>query len=470
MRMENMKRFRLISLILSVMMLAGVLNGCGKEDTETGEPVTEETGDEDTKDYPEPEMVTYIVGSGDPAVYHVFLITPESVTYCDLTSQWMDGYNYFRDPFPDDGEYTSEEYPIVEEDWDRILESLNENDYYDLPEDLSTEGVMDGGFSFIGVKTADEEYKSGGSNVSAGSGSKRKKYTAISEAIWTVIHAAYGRAPVTITTPQPEPVLGPATREYFVNLDREYTLSDIMSEVGNFERENTDCITRYGWKLDDGGFAWVLFGGKEGSVYSIQIEEDDCFTVVYDHWDALNDSSDNVYYYLHEDGITAEEIEFFETISLMICDQYTNNPQDCIDNHQDYIAVNGLGEILQPYDLSEEDRELFIHARMHTDDLEDLYSEVFDMEKEFEPSDDIPEIGVICRDDGYCYAKNGCGWYEYTEIVSAASNDDLFLYDVSYRTTMSGDGDQIGALRLLLRPTEGKYGYTIVDYEYYAMN
>ena len=167
-----MGKLRIICL-LTVMMLVIALAGCGKQ-TAGAQPGGESAGD------PEPvtvtdglgyEQVTYLVCTGYPASYIVYVITPDMITEYNFTEYWMNHrYNYFESEMPDESDYSSKSYALSSEGLDTLTESLVENKFEKLPEDLSVDDIYDGPCYDIEVLTADGSHRSGGYCAGLGSG------------------------------------------------------------------------------------------------------------------------------------------------------------------------------------------------------------------------------------------------------------------------------------------------------------
>ena len=153
------------------MMLILSLAGCGKETAQTGT----DSQSTDAKEI-QPETITFIRGSGDPQTCVTYVITHGKI---DTYRLLVDGYGWFNaEPWM--YEESWEQYTLEDDEWKSIVDILNDKGFSALPEDLSAEGVLDGGFSHIEVLTEDERFYSGGRNVDAGNSKDQKRSWAMS--------------------------------------------------------------------------------------------------------------------------------------------------------------------------------------------------------------------------------------------------------------------------------------------------
>ena len=97
-----------------------------------------------------------------------------------------------------------------------------------------------------------------------------------------------------------------ATLEYFVNVDKDYTIDDITREVGTYNSITGSGVIHYVWKLDDGTSAHVYFSANDGKICRIAIWGEKT-ELIYNRWDliqnflsgelmAYREGSDNGFY------------------------------------------------------------------------------------------------------------------------------------------------------------------------------
>jgi hypothetical protein len=136
-----------------------------------------------------PEKITYISADYFSGNCVVYVISPGKIDYYDWSSSWRNGYSWF------DAEtwmYQNSwvQYKLEDDEWNSIVDTMNEKGLSGLPEDLSVEDVMDGGSSTIEVLTSSDRFISGGSNVQGGKSNDQKNFTAIESVIRGVLDNA----------------------------------------------------------------------------------------------------------------------------------------------------------------------------------------------------------------------------------------------------------------------------------------
>ncbi|MBP5702259.1 MAG: hypothetical protein J6W85_07445, partial [Lachnospiraceae bacterium] len=201
------------------------------------------------------EQITYLVCTGDPAAYIVYVITPDRITTYDFTKYWMNatgGYHYFDDEMPDEDEYSSQWIDLSPEGWERIVGSVIDNKFEKLPEDMSVDDIYDGATYYIEVKTEDGTYLSGGYGAGHGRGKKHESFYNIVAVINEVIHDAEEEAKEAwsqFTEPQGPVYLNePATADVFAAFDDHYEFSDLEYYFGPYDEVDEDSLPiRYGW-------------------------------------------------------------------------------------------------------------------------------------------------------------------------------------------------------------------------------
>lgn len=77
-----------------------------------------------------------------------------------------------------------------------------------------------------------------------------------------------------------------ATLEYFVNVDKDYTIDDITREVGTYNSITGSGVIHYVWKLDDGTSAHVYFSANDGKICRITIWGEKT-ELIYNRWDLI---------------------------------------------------------------------------------------------------------------------------------------------------------------------------------------
>ncbi|MBO6007337.1 MAG: hypothetical protein J6P78_02080 [Lachnospiraceae bacterium] len=468
-----MSKLRIISL-LTVMILVFSLAGCGNAGEEPVETPPEDPAVSDASEY---EQISFLVCIGDPASYIVYVITPDRITTYDFTRYWMnaaDGYHYFDDEMPDEDEYSSKWIDLSPEGWDKLINSLVDNKFERLPEDMHVDGIYDGPSYYIEVKTEDVTHLSGGYCAGLGDGKKQERYGNVVETLREVIHDAEEEAKeawAQFTEPQ-EPVYlnEPATADVFAAFDDHYEFSDLEYYFGPYDEVDEDSLPiRYGWELTDGGIAWVTFGAQS-RVSDIELWYDDHFEILMSSLKCLETGFDVKYHDIDPGSLSEYDAKFFDLITMMIQNEIDAISEDHLYSNNDYEVVAHFGEKLdrdEPEVLGE--YAMWSSYRMPASDLAAFYEEVFGEDRIFEPEDididHLPEQGILCMDDGYCYTCAGAMYEQHAELVSVAESDGVYI--VNSRMISDLNGEVMGYVRYVLKTTDGTYGYELTDYRYY---
>ncbi|MCR5441632.1 MAG: hypothetical protein K6E66_05910, partial [Lachnospiraceae bacterium] len=430
-------------------------------------------------DASEYEQITFLVCIGDPASYIVYVITPDEITEYNFTNYWMNasgGYDYFEEPMPDEGKYLMVQYDLSSEGWDKLVDAFTDNKFENLPEDMHADDVCDGPHYDIEVKTADETFISGGYAAGDGTGRKQERYHNVVTALHEVIHDAEEEAKeawALFTEPQ-EPVYlnEPATADVFAAFDDHYEFNDLEYYFGPYDEVDEDSVPiRYGWELTDGGIAWVSFGAQS-RVSDIELWYDDHFEILMSSLKCLETGFDVKYHDIDPGSLSEYDAKFFDLITMMIQNEIDAVSEDHLYSNNDYEVVAHFGEKLdrdEPEVLGE--YAMWSSYRMPASDLAAFYEEVFHEEREFEPDfdrnfdiNDLPEQGILCMDDGYCYTCAGAMYEQHTELVSVAESDGVYI--LNSRMISDLNGEVMGYVRYVLKTTDGTYGYELLDHMY----
>lgn len=476
--MVTMRKHRIISL-LSAVLLVLALAACGEPEPIDSPPVDSGSDPVIVSDASGYEQISFLVCTGDPASYIVYVITPDRITTYDFTKYWMnaaDGYHYFDDEMPDENEYSSKWIDLSPEGWDKLINSLVDNKFEGLPEDMHVDGICDGATYYIEVKTEDGTCLSGGYGAGHGSGKKHERFYNVVAAIKEVIHDAEEEAKeawALFTEPQ-EPVYlnNPATADAFSQADETWDFNDLEYYFGPYDEINEESVPiLYGWELNDGGTAWVSFGAGS-RVEEVVIRYDDCFFITETPFKGIQTGWNEKYYDVDLGSLSEYDAKFFDLITMMIQNEVDAVSEDHLYSNNDYEVVAHCGEKLnrdEPEVLGE--YAMWSSYRMPASDLAAFYEEVFHEEREFEPDfdrnfdiNDLPEQGILCMDDGYCYTCAGAMYEQHAELVSAAESDGVYI--VNSRMISDLNGEVMGYVRYVLKTTDGTYGYELLDHMY----
>lgn len=470
------KLFKITAILMCLLMLAG----CGEpEPIESPhmDPSSDPLVVSDASVY---EQITYLVCIGDPASYIVYVITPDEITKYDFTNYWMNangGYDYFEEPMPDEGKYLMVQYDLSSEGWDKLVDAFTENKFENLPEDMHTDDVCDGPHYDIEVKTADGTFISGGYAAGSGTGRKQERYHNVVTALHEVIHEAEEDAKAAGASTEPQ---GPAYLNYPLTVDLVHAVgesgscdfSELENLFGPYDEINEESLPRlFGWELEDGGIAWFSFGAQN-RVDEIEIRYDDHFVILNTPFKGIKTGLDEIYHYVDLESLSEEEANLFDLITMMIQNEIDAVSEDHLYSNNDYEVVAHFGEKLdrdEPEVLGE--YAMWSSYRMPASDLAAFYEEVFHEEREFEPDfkkdfdiTDLPEQGILCMDDGYCYTCAGAMYEQHAELVSVAESDGVYI--VNSRMISDLNGEVMGYVRYVLKTTDGTYGYELLDHMY----
>ena len=440
-----------------------IFAGCGKtEDIQNPVPVDdeEEDGTEtggDEKEDPVPERVTFAEIIGDPAAYEVYIIDDEKIIRYDFTSYWTSatgGYYYFEDPLPSEDEYETEEFPIIENGWEEIVNVLHDEKFYKLPEDMTYDDVMDGVSAYIEVETDGETYFSGGYCAGMGTGKKHERYWQIKHTIMQVISDSYAEYKENyVYVPEPP------SKSYFENLDPESSLLDVYDDIGVYNDSRFSAASYwYDWELDNGETASVMFDGNEEEILEIRIIDEEGFYVLYDKDDHV---PTGVKFDFIKTQNYADQNPFFELASLYACTENYEFIEDK-DLIEDYLIVSACGE---EFDISEEDFERGIARRMSETELSEFYSEVLGVTKDsFTYRNTVSDFGNIEKIDDYLYAVSSMAFPVKYQIEFVSRNDYLYVVEGCVRNARNDI--PLATVTLYLEPSDTDCGFTIKYYEY----
>ena len=469
-----------IMKITAILMCLFLLAGCGNAGAEPIESPPMDPSSDAYADAPGYEQITFLVCIGDPASYIVYVITPDEITEYDFTNYWMNadgGYDYFEEPMPGEGRYLMVQYDLSSEGWDKLVDAFTDNKFENLPEDMHTDGVCDGPHYDIEVKTADGTFISGGYAAGSGSGKKQERYHNVVTALHEVIHEAEEDAKAAGASTEPQ---GPAYLNYPLTVDLVCAVgepgscdfSKLENLFGPYDEINEESLPRlFGWELEDGGTAWFSFGARS-LVDEIEIRYDDYFVIIKTPFKGIKTGPDEIYHYIDLESLSEEEANLFDLITLMIQNEIDAVSEDGRNSNNDYEVVATYGEELdrdEPEVLGE--YALWSSYRMPASDLSAFYEEVFHEEREFEPDfkpdfdiDDLPEQGILCMDDGYCYTCAGALYEHHAELVSVARGDGVCIVNAKMINDL--DGEVKGYVKFVLNTTDGTYGYELMDFRY----
>ena len=177
------------ALVAGIMFVALTLTGCS----------TQENGSSGTTATPSPTATTtqenlpkisYVSYSGDQDCGTVLVITADrKVKRYDITWSYK-RTDLFAGKLPSEDDYRNRltEYEISEDEWNALINALNENRFEQLPEDISIKG-FDLPASYMQVETADGVHESGGYGASVGDGDENVRFGTVEHELYKIEEA-----------------------------------------------------------------------------------------------------------------------------------------------------------------------------------------------------------------------------------------------------------------------------------------
>ena len=164
------------ALVAGIMFVALSLTGCSLQG----------------KQLSDVQKISYISYCGDNDCGTVLVITADRKVkqyYITLDYKYTD---LFAGKLPSEDDYRNRlEYEITEDEWNALINTINENNFADLPEELpegeSTFYILDGSTRYMQVETADGVHKSGGYAAGDWDDEENKRFGAIKDKINEII-------------------------------------------------------------------------------------------------------------------------------------------------------------------------------------------------------------------------------------------------------------------------------------------
>ena len=166
---------KIIASMLGILLVPLALTGCGTQKNIIGE-----------NDAPK---ITYVVAGGDIGIFEVYVLTQDyTLKRYDMSLDYFHKYDVFVGELPPEGEYRVTEYQIFKEDWNALINAINENNFAELPEELSGDFATDGTDYYVQVETADWTHKTGGYLAGYGEDEANKRFNAIQRELNNITH------------------------------------------------------------------------------------------------------------------------------------------------------------------------------------------------------------------------------------------------------------------------------------------
>lgn len=135
--------------------------------------------------------ITYVVSTASSATVRMYVLTADYTVkeYLMKGTEFFGNYDFFAGELPPEHRYELTEYTISEEDWNALMNTINENNFAELPEKLPDGGVYDGASTYMQVETVDGVHKTGGYAPADGGSDESKRYRAIRDKFYEIIEA-----------------------------------------------------------------------------------------------------------------------------------------------------------------------------------------------------------------------------------------------------------------------------------------
>ena len=160
------------ALCVSMVLLAFSVNGCG------------EPSDHDIYDI---EQVSLIFNYGDQDGAELDVFNSDGTVKKYIVQPYSDGgIDLFEGGIPAEDQCNTEEYTISADDWNSIVNAVNENGFMKLPEELPEVEATDGSTRYIEVITSDGTHRSGGYCAGNGNGKEHQRFSEIVKALKNV--------------------------------------------------------------------------------------------------------------------------------------------------------------------------------------------------------------------------------------------------------------------------------------------
>ena len=181
-------------LVAGIMFVALTLAGCS----------TQENGSPDVTTTPTPspsatvtqenlQKVTYIISASMGHTPEMYVFVPDySVKRYEMHSYNVTIDDLLAGDLPPDSEYTLTEYQISEEDWNALVNALNDNNFAELPERLQRDAIAeDVPNYYVQVETSDWDHETGCCTFRApGDDEENKRFRAVDKKIDEIMKTA----------------------------------------------------------------------------------------------------------------------------------------------------------------------------------------------------------------------------------------------------------------------------------------
>jgi hypothetical protein len=136
------------------------------------------------------QKITYSVMYGDHIGSEIIVISSDlSMQKYEIKEEIDASVDLKTGELPPEDEYILKEYTITEENWKALVESVNENKFMGLPEDISnSKEVADAGSCYITVTTDKTTYTVGGYDAGGDKDRASQRFAKIEEKLIEVFY------------------------------------------------------------------------------------------------------------------------------------------------------------------------------------------------------------------------------------------------------------------------------------------
>ena len=180
------KRF-ILALLVTLSLCIFVLSGCnengGEGSNNTGSETagSESSGSKTTYDV---KKVTYTFHLGDQDGAEMDVYSSDLTVKKYIVQPYSEsGVDLFAGEIPPDNKCDIKTGTISQDDWNKIVDSINDNDFMSLPEELPKVDAMDGSTCYIEVEAAEGTNRSGGYAAGNGSGKEHERFQNVKSTI-----------------------------------------------------------------------------------------------------------------------------------------------------------------------------------------------------------------------------------------------------------------------------------------------
>ena len=136
------------------------------------------------------KQISYVHSYGGMDGAELDVITSDGVVRKYTVQPYSDSeVDLFEGEIPSENQSDIEEYTISEDNWNSMVDAINDNGFMQLPEELPNVEASDGSSRYIEVVTSEGIHKVGGYCAGDGTGPKHQRFSQIREVIQANINS-----------------------------------------------------------------------------------------------------------------------------------------------------------------------------------------------------------------------------------------------------------------------------------------